>query len=159
MAAIDFKSVGEKTQTIISSSVEVQPTPIGIKTPLRFGNLNGGIFGMYTELRSTINDNLKNLLLTNHGERLVFQDFGANLAPLTLDSSEFDKDGFDAEAAMRIKAAVSKYMPFIALETFESRVDHHDNKAGSKIKLRINYAIPRLNVTDQAQEVTLFLGG
>ena len=116
MAAIDFKSVGEKTQAILSSSVEVKPTPIGIKTPLRFGNLDGGIFGMYTELRSTINDNLKNLLLTNH-------------------------------------------MPFIALETFESRVDHHDNKAGSKIKLRINYAIPRLNVTDQAQEVTLFLGG
>ncbi len=159
MAAIDFKSVGEKTQAILSSSVEVQPTPIGIKTPLRFGGTTGGIFEMYTGLRSTINDNLKNLLLTNHGERLVFQDFGANLAPLTLDSSEFDKDGFDAEAVLRIKTAVSKYMPFISLETFESRVDRHDNKNGSKIILRINYAIPRLNVTDQAQEVTLFLGG
>jgi len=159
MSSIDFKSVGVKTVTFLSSSVEVKPTPIGIVTPLRFGNIEGGIFEMYTSLKKTLNDNFKNMLLTNHGERLALYDFGANLLPLTFDVSAFDKDQFDAEAVVRIKTTASKYMPFLVLKTFESKTDHHDNKNIGKIIIRITYDIPRLAVTDQVQEVTLFVGG
>ena len=159
MPAIDFKSVGTKTVTLLSSSVEVKPTPVGIVTPLRFGTIEGGIFEMHTSLRKTLNDNFKNMLLTNHGERVVSYDFGANLLPLTFDVSAFDKDQFDADAVIRIKTSASKYMPFLVLKTFESRTDHHDNKTIGKIIIRITYDLPQLQIVDQVQEVTLFVGG
>ena len=114
---------------------------------------------MYTSLRKALNDNFKNLLLTNHGDRIVFYDFGANLFPLTLEMTSFDKDSFDAEAVVRIKTAAAKYMPFLELTTFESVPDHSDNAAVAKVKIRVGYDIPRLNVTDQMQEITLFVGG
>jgi len=159
MSSIDFKSVGTKTTTFLSSSVDVKPTPVGIVTPLRLGKIEGGIFEMYTSLKKTLNDNFKNMLLTNHGERLALHDFGANLLPLTFDVSAFDKEEFDAEAVVIIKTTASKYMPFLELKTFESDTDHHDNKSVGKIKIRITYDIPRLQAVDQVQEVTLFIGG
>jgi phage baseplate assembly protein W len=159
MSVLDFKSVGVRTRTLLSSSQEFEPTPIGIMTPLRLGDINGGIFGMYTSLQRTLNDNFRNLLLTNHGERLAIHDFGANLQPLTMDMSEYAKDEFDAEAVIRIKTSTNKYMPFLDLTTFESTVDHHDNKSVGKIKIRVEYNIPRLNLTHQAQEIILFVGG
>ncbi len=156
---IDFKSVGDRTTDLIADAQPADPTPIGIMTPMRLGTGQGGLFEMYTSLKMTLNDNLKNLLLTDHGERLAFHDFGANLTPLAMDLSAFDPDAFDAEAAIRIKTAVTKYMPFIQLETFESRVDHSDNKSVGKVIIRVNYSIPRLGAKDLAQEVTIFVGG
>jgi len=159
MAVIDFKSVGVSVETLVSSSLDVTPTPIGMVTPLRPGRVNGGIFEMYTSLRSTLNDNFKNLLMTDHGERLAIYDFGANLRELTFEMSAFNKEEFDSEAVIRIKTSANKYMPFLQLKTFESSVDHHDNSVVGKVVIRITYDIPRLNVQDQAQEVTLFVGG
>ena len=159
MSVIDFKSVGTRARTLLSSSYEVEPTPIGIRTPLRLGEGHGGIFGMYTSLQQTLNDNFKNLLLTNHGERLAIYDFGANLQPLTMESATYDKDQFDAEAVIRIKTATHKFMPFLELMTFVSTTDHYDNKSVGKIKIRIEYNIPRLALTNQVQEITLFIGG
>jgi phage baseplate assembly protein W len=114
---------------------------------------------MYTSLRRTLNDNFKNLLMTDHGERLAIYDFGANLRELTFEMSAFNKEEFDSEAVIRIKTSANKYMPFLQLKTFESSVDHHDNSVVGKVVIRITYDIPRLNVQDQAQEVTLFVGG
>ena len=159
MSVIDFKSVGVRTSTFLSGSATPKKVPIGIVTPLRLGDVNGDLFEMHTSLKKTLNDNFKNMVLTNHGERLAIYDFGANLLPLTLDLSAFDKEDFGAEAVIRIKTTTSKYMPFLELKTFESKVDHYDNKNVGKIKIRVTYDIPRLQVTDQIQEVTLFVGG
>jgi len=159
MPVIDFKSVGIKTSTFLSGSSKPKKVPIGIITPLRLGSINGDIFEMNTSLKKTLNDNFKNMLLTNHGERLAMFDFGANLLPLTMDVSAFDKEEFDADAVIRIKTTAAKYMPFLELKTFISKTDHYDNKNVGKIKIRVTYDIPRLQVTDQIQEVTLFIGG
>ena len=159
MATINFKSVGERTSVLLDEIVIPDPTPVGIMTPMRLGTRAGGLFGMYTSLQKTLNDNLRNLLLTNHGERLVFYDFGANLRSLLMSYTEMDQESFDAEAAIRIKTSVSKYMPFLSLETFESRVDHSHNKDAATVIIRIGYSIPRLGVKDLAQEVVLVVGG
>lgn len=156
MVAIDFKSVGE-----IATSRKFQPAnneiPIGIKTPLRFGDSNDGIFAMHFNLADQIEDNFRNLLLTNHGDRLGRFDFGANLFEL---SFELGKQEFDFEAIRRIRAATNKFMPFISLKTFESEILGKDTiNAIGKAKIRIVYDVPRLNITNKSIEMIIFVGG
>ena len=91
------------------------PTPIGIKTPLRPGG-NNGIFDGHFVLKDQVKDNLRNLMLTNWGERLGLYNFGANLRPLTTEI--VGQDSFDAQATERSKGAVDRWMPYVSLDTF-----------------------------------------
>lgn len=155
---IDFKSVGIKTATVIQNTLSSSLAPVGIKTPLRIATNGDGIFGMNFSVADQVHDNLRNLLLTNHGERLGLYDFGADLSPLTfeLNSHEFN---FDDEAVVRIKTAVSRYMPFVDLQTFESKIDNVDNKTIGKVQIRVAYSLPALQVKNKIIEVTLYVGG
>jgi len=130
--------------------------PIGIKTPLELGKTNDGIFKMHTDGVAQIHDNFRNLLLTNHGDRLGLYDFGANLAEL---SHELGAEMGDTEAIKRIKKATAKYMPFIELDTFEPLIDHHENEHIAKVGLRITYHIPKLLIKDKKIEVLIYTAG
>lgn len=152
MAEFNFKSVGTKNdqQPITGSSL-----PIGIKTPLRLGKQGNGIFAMHMSLADQLADNLRNLINTNHGERLGLYDFGANLAPLTLDFTS--QEDFDTEAVIRIRNAATKYMPFINLKTFESSFDRFNNQVVGKITIKVTYDIPQLAVVDRQIAVILYV--
>ncbi len=155
MAAIDFKSVGEKRSAQKFQPVE-NTIPIGIKTPLRLGNESDGIFAMHFSIADEIQDNFRNLLLTNHGERLGLYDFGANLRELTM---EHGKDEFDIEAILRIKSAVSKYMSFIELKTFDSNRFVNVNTVIERVDIKIIYNVARLGILNKEIIVTLFVRG
>ncbi len=154
MAIIDFKSVGERADSE-KFKVTKNEVPIGIKTPLRLGSQNDGIFSMHFSLTDQIQDNFRNLLLTNHGERLGLYDFGTNLRELSL---EYGQETFDVEAIRRIRTAISRYMPFIEPRTFESTVVSSGN-AISNIRLMITYDLPNLGVSSKKIEVTISVGG
>lgn len=153
--AITFKSVGELSTDRKFTTTPVQ-NPIGIKTPLALGEDADGIFSMHFKLEDQIQDNFRNLLLTNNGERLGLFDFGANLRALTL---ELAPDDFEAEAMNRIKRATSKYMPFIDLQSFAYTIDRNDNQNTAKIKLRVLYNVPSAGITSKGMELTFYLGG
>lgn len=154
MAAYSFKSVGKTREQIAEETPEVSRIPFGIKTPLALGT-SEGIFAMNYSLADQFADNLKNLLLTNWGERLGHYDFGANLKPLT---SEFvSQDSFDTAAIDRIRNAVQKWMPFIDLEDFSSTVDRIENKNTAIIKITITYNIPALEVTKKSLQIVLYV--
>lgn len=154
MAVYSFKSAGRTLATQIAEEVEETQIPIGIKTPLRLGLKGEGIFATHDDLEEQIQDNLRNLLLTNWGERLGLYDFGANLRELTTEAAS--QDAFDEEAITRIRAAVSKYMPYVEPQTFESVFDHEKNKATGIVRIKISYNVPLLNITDKAIEVVLW---
>ena len=100
-------------------------------------------------------DNLRNLLLTNWGERVGLYNFGANLRPLTM---EFvSQDDFDNEAINRIRNAVERWMPFIDLENFSSVVDRMENKNTAIIKINITYNIPALKDYKKGLQITLYV--
>lgn len=128
--------------------------PIGIKTPLQ---LVGGktLFEMHTELREQIKDNVRNLLLTNWGERVALTQFGANLRPLLTEYS--NKEAFDNEAMVRINTAITRWMPFVTPVAFESRPDLEDNVLTGKIRIFLIYSIEQLNVNEEVLEVDLFV--
>tara|TARA_B100001057_G_scaffold496290_1_gene597368 strand:- start:391 stop:882 length:492 start_codon:yes stop_codon:yes gene_type:complete len=139
---------------VVTSRTPAKP-PIGIKTPLQISP-GDGLFEMHTDISKQISDNLRNLLLTNHGERLGFFDFGANLRPILFD---LGTDVGDAEAISRIKSSVMKYMPFVSLQQFQVFVDRRDNKEVAKVGIQITYTIPRINEALRSLEVMLYMGG
>lgn len=155
MAAIDFKSVGEKSSAKKFTPAE-NAEPIGIKTPLRYGSQNDGLFAMHYSIADQLQDNLKNLLLTNHGERLGLYDFGANLRELSM---EHGRDTFDAEAVSRIKNAVDKYMPFINLRTFESNPIPGPNSIIERVDIKIIYDVLRLGIVGKEIVVAIYVRG
>lgn len=109
---------------------------------------------MHFALVDQMHDNFRNLVLTNWGERLGLYDFGANLRPLCTEI--VSQDDFDGQAVDRISGAVQRWMPFITLETFESKTDRMNNRNTAVVKLTIVYNIPSLNVFQKALEVTLY---
>lgn len=155
MGSFSFKSSGTTATANASNALTVTAPPIGIVTPLALGN--DDLLKTNTDLVAQLTDNLRNLIMTNWGERLGFYDFGANLRPLTVDLVTLDD--FDSQAIERIRAAVTRWMPFIDLVDFESKVDRASGRPGSlsAISLTITFNIPSLNVRDRKLRVTLFV--
>jgi phage baseplate assembly protein W len=154
MGSYSFKSVGQTPQSSLKTTVETSPIPIGIKTPLQLAG-NDGLLLMNYELEDQLGDNLRNLLQTNWGERLGQYFFGANLKPLTVNFSS--QNDFDNEAIVRIKSAVTTWMPFIDLEDFMSEIDRLENKNTGKINVTVSYNIPALNVSGKKIQVVLYV--
>ena len=153
-----FASVGQLAVDVVDNTpgVEVSP-PIGIKTPIKFDTQRDDFFEMHRDLSKQISDNLKNLIQTNHGERLMLPDFGANLLPIAF---ELAHDSGVSQALRRIKSAVDKFMPFIELGTFESLMDEGTDANGlAKIGVRVGYSVPKANIFDQQIEVLIHVAG
>lgn len=85
--------------------------PLNIKFPMVQGP--DGAFKTNSDTLSAIKDDLRILLLTNHGERPCNFNFGANLRGLI-----FEAEGNLLEQAIkdRIHAAVDTWMPFIKIQ-------------------------------------------
>tara|TARA_Y100000034_G_scaffold119403_1_gene161166 strand:+ start:2706 stop:3197 length:492 start_codon:yes stop_codon:yes gene_type:complete len=155
-----FSSVGETVEEYRQSN-RIEDlvgglTPVGIKTPLELGGEKDGLLVMNWTTPLAIKDNLKNLLLTNHGERLGMYDFGANLQELLF---ELGTDDFDKEAMTRISKAVAKYMPYVSLEGFETVTEGTTSTGLSMIGIRVTYSVTLASVTDQMIEIILYSAG
>jgi phage baseplate assembly protein W len=154
----NFKSVGQTQAAEMDAlNVTINERPIGIATPLQLGRGNDGLFATHKKLLDQISDNLRNLISTNHGERVGLFDFGANLQTLLFD---FGTEDTDAESARRISTAVEKYMPFVELVTFEPFIlkDESDG-ALVKVGLRVVFTVPNLSSTQRGIDILLYTAG
>lgn len=155
MGSYSFKSAGKTTTVTTTETPVVTPPPIGIKTPLRFGDT--ALFAVNTDMADQVADNFRNLLLTNWGERLGNFEMGANLRPLLANFTSLED--FDGEAMSRITAAVSRWMPYISLEDFTSstnKVLQAQSPNLIPVTMRISYGIPALNVKKRIVEITMY---
>ena len=164
----NFKSSGTKITNRKFTDPVVVEKPIGIKTPLEFGEGQDDLYKTHSNPGDQIRDNLKNLVLTNFGERLGNCNFGANLIDLTFDLSAIEN--FESEAFLRIQNAVRRYIPAIALReitvvdnvsasSVNSSKLSGDSFGLSLITLRINYDIPSVKIFNQSLEVLVYVGG
>ena len=153
MGSYSFKSAGKTLEQRTVERIESSQTPIGIKTPLQISEDGGEIFATHNRLADVVHDNLKNLLLTNWGERLGLYKFGANLKPILTEL--VSQDDFDSQAIERINTAVGKWMPFISLENYISDTLKTNNRFLARIVIRITYNVPTLNVTNKMLEINL----
>ena len=142
---ISFQNVGYKvyeTRKLINP--EVSQTPVGILTPLVIDENGDTFFETTTSVEEVIKDNLRNLIQTNHGERLGRYYFGANLKPLAI---EYTSDqNFDGEAMARINTAVRDYMPYINLEGYNSKATRAVNQSVTQVEIIIQFSVPKINL-------------
>lgn len=152
-----FKSAGESVELrnkLANSQVEVPP--VGIVTPVTLAEDGKSFLKMHKNFPDQIHDNLRNLVLTNHGERLGLHDFGANLAELTFELQDEDVQG---EAMSRVSKAVRKYMPYVSLETFSPFVENFENEEVARIGITIGYKVPKLRTQMKMLDVLLYCAG
>lgn len=154
----DFRSVGileDEFNTTTDSQEKTNP-PIGIKTPIQMASRVGTVFEMHNTLILSIRDNLKNLIATNHGERLMLPSFGANLRDLLFD---IGTEAGDTRIMQQIATAVSRHMPFVELAGFTPVKKISSDGNISKIAVRVSFDVPSLNEKNIGIEVILYEGG
>jgi phage baseplate assembly protein W len=156
----DFSSVGELKEDLdksrSQSASDRAQIPVGIRLPAALGESSDGLLRMHYSVDEALADNFRNMVMTNHGERLGLYDFGANLTELAF---ELGTDEFDTEAIRRIRRTTEKYMPFIQLLTFEPLVDRNDNKEVAKVGVRITYKVSALSQRERVIEAIVFVAG
>lgn len=106
----------------LDKTSEIQRKPIGIKTPLERGNFHSGesLFKMHFIISDQIIDNLKNLIMTQKGERLGFPNYGTNLNKIYSNTSLSEEEIADV-ASREISSVVKRFMPSISLNQFYSQ--------------------------------------
>ena len=111
----------------IYQELNTQPTgsqlkdlkPIGLSVPF---NAEKGIFNQtYTNTAQVI-ENLRNLLQTHKGERIMQPEFGTDIHYYLFEPIS-DEDSFRQKIMGEISAAISKWMPYIAIQSSEIITD------------------------------------
>ena len=158
---IKFKSSGRVTSENHIYTQKVDLPPVGIRTPLRRSVTRIGPLEMHYSPADQIHDNLRNLILTNSGERLGRYTLGTNIRTLLFDLAS--ADDFEAKIMGLIRSSVSRYLPIVELDTFEidSSPIENDNVAEgmSLVVIKVKYNIPRLNIIGRILDVTVYSGG
>lgn len=155
----NFKSVGVPYETKLQQQKNFRPEEpqVGIRTPVALSDIGENAFvTMNTSFGEQIHDNLINLILTNHGERLALPEFGANLRELAF---EMTSDEGQNEAMARINKAIGKFMPFVVPVSFMPVIDHFENSDVAKVGVRMSYTVPRLNIKERGLEVIIYSAG
>ena len=117
---------------------------IGPKLPLQKDNLYGSLTTQYKE---QIQQNLKNLLLTSPGERVMLPDFGVGLRHFLFEPRQHSV----AKMRQKIDQQIKKYMPFLRTvrTTFDSGNDQEYLDNSNIVSVSIIYDVPSLNITSE----------
>ena len=123
-----------------AKSLVIPKKPIGIKTPLERGSKQGeSLFRMHFDITKQIEDNLKNLLMTQKGERLGFPDFGTQLKEI-YSNNTLENEEIVNIASNEVQSAVSKFMPSIRLvEFYSEKIDLNEKKLNASNNLASNF--------------------
>jgi len=159
MSSFKFKSSGIQSDSD-QLVANIESNPIGVKMPLTPGSGRSGIFEMNFSPEDQIGSNFRDLVSTNHGERLGSFFYGANLLPLATEYNS--QEDFDMAAVARIKAAVRNYLPIVEPDEFSSTIgivesDLAGNSGIREVKIRVKYNIPQLNVIGRLLQVSIFV--
>jgi len=133
-----FKSTGIKSKVTQVNSV---PTMYGIKFPMEIDN-KYTFLKINTDPLDQITDDLKNLILTNHGERLGRYLYGANLRPLLSETAL--NQSFEDAASQRILNAVSTWMPFVNLLDLTTNVSNESTTGVAVLEMKIVFSVPQI---------------
>ncbi len=162
-----FKSAGQKIvdyNNRIENVTVVERIPIGIKTPLSLKK--GSLFEMNFDLSAQITDNLRNLIMTNKGERLGNPNFGTDLRKTQYNTA--NKEDAEIEMMAKIQNAVKIFLPFVELIDFSttqlppsmvtSTSDLHSGFAGGALSVKITYIVPQISNAEKGLTVLLPMG-
>tara|TARA_R110002051_G_scaffold280740_1_gene342402 strand:+ start:92 stop:475 length:384 start_codon:yes stop_codon:yes gene_type:complete len=118
--------------------------------PFRRDAMNG--FQLTQTMLEVVSQNLKNLILTNPGERMMIPGFGVGIKTFLF---EMNNDATHGNISSAISSQVKRYMPFIAIENIFFNVDEENSP--DSLKIGLVYTIQPLDLIDSL-ELTVSIG-
>ena len=102
-----------------------------------------GRYDLHTDLKSMVRQNLKMLLLTIPGERIMDPDFGIGLMSFL---HEMNTESLRNEIRAKIDVQVDRYLNFIEIE--ETSMQNPQNESNNVLALTIKYKIVPISEED-----------
>jgi uncharacterized protein len=99
-------------------------------------------FALVKSLKQNIKQNLKMLLLTSPGERVMFPRFGVGMRRYLF---EMQSDEVFAAIDSKIREQVSIYLPYVKIQRVQFDKSNIDK---NQIKLKLVYSVPRVSLND-----------
>ena len=129
-----------------------EDTYIGLELPLDMSR--DGIFSRTKTALQQTKSNIKNLLLTNKGERLGNPTFGCNLRSLV-----FTQENTDLESRVEeeIRAAMSEFLPFVSITSIKTNFSDK-NMSTAIVNLRFALNIDLTAEEDLALDLSSYTG-
>lgn len=132
---------------------EIKNTPIGIKLPIRSGNISG-YFDQSTDTFTAYRMNIINLIRTIPGERRMNPTFGCRLWNITFEQN----DSFiPTKIESIIKEDISQWIPGVKVETVDVKYFEDDKsidlKDIYKLYIVVQFIIPSINQSDVVEIV------
>lgn len=125
----------------------VKKKGLSLKFPLRKG-LAGG-FAVNETTIDSVKDDLRVLLITNHGERLVNFDFGANLRSLIFENMTQD---LEEQIKTAVFVAIEKWMPFLIIKNIQVKTGQQDLSLGpNEVRIKVFFGIASTDLDDSIE--------
>ena len=154
-----FKASGE-TQEQFKERNKANPVitkAYGIQTPMVL-DPTSGFLKTHKRFFDQVSDNLRNLLITNHGERVGNYFFGANLTPLLFEMGS--EDG-DRRAMGNISGAISRYMPFVTpveMAILPMGTPENDLTGTKRVAIHLKFTVPSVSANIKTIQIVLAMG-
>ena len=124
----------ELNKKIVIDTEEFNNYAVGITLPIQKGD--EGYFRQSFRTFDQVRSNLKNLLLTKRGERILQPDFGSGLHDLLFNPAT---EKFEEDLENTINDAVAQWLPYIIVEDINidiSKEQTDNNQAKVSLKFR-----------------------
>jgi phage baseplate assembly protein W len=110
-----------------------------VKWPLEFSNLNNGFETIDSgNLNHMINFNLKNIILTEPGERLFFPNFGVGIKRYLFEQSNIDIELL----SFKITSQVKRYAPYVTIQDLKINIEERF------LNIALKYEVKDRNISD-----------
>ena len=124
----------ELNKKIVIDTEEFNNYAVGITLPIQRGS--DGYFAQSFKTFDQIRSNLKNLLLTKKGERILQPEFGSGLHDLLFNPAT---EKFEEDLENTINDAVAKWLPYVIVEDInidisKEMTDNNQAKVSLKFK-------------------------
>lgn len=115
--------------------IDTEDKSVGVSLPITIGN--NGYFAVTYTTKEQVKTNLKNLILTNRGERLMQPNFGCNLR-----QAIFEQIGNETYDYIRneIQNAISVWLPYIIVNDVNVTSDD-TSKDNNRINVKLDYTL------------------
>ena len=130
---------------------ETSNIPIGIQLP--FNGTSGLFTSTFTSIDQAIS-NLKNLLLTNKGERAMQPRFGTNLPRILFEPNTSE---LKALVDTAITVPVNYWLPYINIIEIETITADDDPTLDYNIIVKISFQIVNSTTDDALNTITIFV--
>ena len=118
---------------------------ISVQLPLTYSGEDGP-YTLNKNLRDVVKQNLKMLVLTIPGERIMLPDFGCGLYRLLFEPMS---PVTYQQVSTVIHKQVQKYMPFINIETIAFETSDQDQNLNlNQVRVILEYNIGSVNASD-----------